>query len=475
MLTVDGVSKRYGTVQALHKVSASFLPGEIHAVLGENGAGKSTLMGVLAGFVTPDSGTVTLDGKPVPLGAPYETKRRGIAMVHQHFTLVGAFTVAENLALATVDRLNKPHSPLQDATASLEMAARLGWSLDPQATTADLPVGAQQRIEVLKALSAEAEILIFDEPTAVLTPDEVLDLFRVLRTLRDAGKTIILIAHKLSEVLAIADRVTVLRRGAFVATAEIGQVDEAQLAEWMVGPETSIAPGRKSPDQKPVGLTVNDLHVRGDRGEPAVRGVSFEVGSGEILGIGGVDGNGQVELAEALAGVRKPLSGRIGAGPAVAYIPQDRQSDGLALSLSVLDNLLIEGHRHPELTRGPLLRGKQINIWAKGLIERFDIKAGWLGDPVSGLSGGNQQKVVVARNLDRTPDLLVAVNPTRGLDIKATRYVHDQILLAANNGAVVVLLSTDLDELAELADRMYFISRGELRQAEGAPSLVGGA
>jgi simple sugar transport system ATP-binding protein len=474
MLTVDGVSKRFGAVQALHKVSVSFHPGEIHAVLGENGAGKSTLMGVLAGFVIPDSGTVTLDGKPTPVGAPHEAKRCGIAMVHQHFTLVGAFTVAENLALATVDSLSKIHSPLQEATASLELATQLGWDLDPQALTADLPVGMQQRIEVLKALSADAGILIFDEPTAVLTPDEVLDLFRVLRSLRDAGKTIILIAHKLSEVLAIADRVTVLRRGAFVATSEIGQVDEAQLAEWMVGTETAFTPGTKTSRQAPVGLSVKDLHVRGDRGEPAVRGVSFEVASGEIFGIGGVDGNGQVELAEALASVRWPVTGSIDAGPAIAYIPQDRQSDGLALSLSVLDNLLIEGHRRVELRRGPMLRGKQINTWASGLIEGFDIKVGRLGDPLSGLSGGNQQKVVVARNLDRTPDLLVAANPTRGLDIKATRYVHGQIRLAANNGAVVVLLSTDLDELAELADRTYFMSRGELRQPEGAASLVGG-
>lgn len=479
MLTVSEVSKRYGAVQALHKVSASFAPGEIHAVLGENGAGKSTLMGILAGFVVPDSGTVVLDGDLAPVGAPQRAKGQGIAMVHQHFTLVGAFTVAENLALARVDRLNGVHTPLKDAAATLEVAAGLGWTLDPQAVTRDLPVGTQQRIEILKALAAQAKILIFDEPTAVLTQEEVHDLFRVLRSLRDAGATIILIAHKLSEVMAIADRVTVLRSGRFVATAQVGDVDVARLAEWMVGPQPPLPKfiGDLTHGQG-AGLRVEGLQVSGDRGEPAVRGVSFEVPSGTVFGIGGVDGNGQVELAEALARVRTPSAGRMileKSDPAIAYIPQDRQTDGLALSLSVLDNLLIQGHRRIDLTRGPFLLSERVRAWARGLVQRFDIKVGRLSDPISGLSGGNQQKVVVARSLDQAPDLLIAVNPTRGLDIKATVYVHDQIRSAAREGAAVVLLSTDLDELAELADRTQFMSRGELSDAEGAMSLVGGS
>lgn len=472
MLSVSSISKRYGPVLALDQVTASFAKGEIHAVLGENGAGKSTLMSVLAGFVVPDSGSVALQGEAAPVGRPHEAKNRGIAMVHQHFTLVPAFTVEENLSLARLDKpgLTVPRAPLA-------LAAELGWEIDPGAITRTLPVGAQQRIEILKALSGDAEYLIFDEPTAVLSPDEVLDLFRVLRRLRDAGKAIILIAHKLSEVMAIADRVTVLRRGKFVATAQISDVDASKLATWMVGeiPVTS-RPGMSQLDAGKT-LKVQKVQVKGDRGEAAVRGVSFEVAAREILGIGGVDGNGQVELAEALAGVRAVSEGSFWWSEAprrVAYIPQDRQTDGLALSLSIRDNLLVGGLERRDLRAGPFLKSSSIKTWAERLVQRFEIKIGSIRDPASSLSGGNQQKIVVARNLDETPDLLVAVNPSRGLDIRATQYVHDQILVAAQAGAIVILISTDLDELAALSTRTLFISRGELVEAQGAESFAGG-
>lgn len=470
MLTVRGASKRYGPVQALLDVSAEFNQGEIHAVLGENGAGKSTLMGVLAGFVVPDTGHLTKNGAAVPLGRAHEAKRLGIAMVHQHFTLVPAFTVAENLAIAGLGSLMRSHDPLSDAKSALDLASELGWHLDPNAKCGDLAVGVQQRVEILKALAGAADTVIFDEPTAVLTPDEVLDLFRVLRSLRDAGKTLILIAHKLSEVVAIADRVTVLRKGRLVATAPIGEANIDQLAEWMVGeslpPMSSSAPASTGTQV----LRVENLRVAGDRGETAVDGVTFYVASGEIFGIGGVDGNGQVELAEALAGVRHAS---VDLPSRVCYVPQDRQVDGLALSLSILDNLLIDGHRRTDLTMGPWIRSARVVDWANGLVQAFDIKIGRLTDPVSSLSGGNQQKVVVARNLDETPDLLVAVNPTRGLDVRSTRFVHSQIRRAADSGAAVVLFSTDLDELAALANRTTFMSRGKLVASKGVASLVG--
>mgnify|MGYP000951425865 CR=1 FL=1 len=466
MLEVRSLSKRYGPVQALDRVSASFLPGEVHAVLGENGAGKSTLMQVVAGFLLPDEGTVTLEGKSLPLGHPIASRAAGVEMVHQHFMLVPAFTVEENLALARLGSLAGTLDTARLAQPALDFARELGWSLDPKTRTGGLPVGIQQRVEILKALSGDAPVLIFDEPTAVLTPDEVDDLFRVLRRLRDRGKTILLIAHKLAEVMAVADRVTVLRRGHFVATAPIGEVNERRLATWMVGDlPTAIQP--LDVPLGPVLLEARDLVVLGDRREEAVGGIGLEVRGGELLGIGGVDGNGQVELAEALVGIRPLRSGQIErrsrdpkTAATVGYIPQDRQADGLALTLSIFDNLMIAGTDRPGLRRGPLLRIGAARQWADRVVERFQIKIGGLSDPVSGLSGGNQQKVVVGRTLDAIPDVIVAMNPTRGLDIRATDFVHQTLLDAARAGAAIVLISTDLDELAALASRTVFMSRG---------------
>jgi len=461
---------------ALDAVSAEFRPGEIHAVLGENGAGKSTLVGILGGFVTPDSGTVTLDGVPIPIGRAFDCKRLGIEQIHQHFTLVGAFTVAENLALARLPGLASTAPIAELARPSLAAADRLGWSVEPNARVGDLSVGAQQRLEILKALGGDARVVLFDEPTAVLSPDEVDDLFRVLRQLRDEGRIVILIAHKLSEVMAIADRVTVLRRGKWVASCEIGETNAAQLAEWMVGELPAAATGTR-PAPQGNGIQAQGLCVEGDRGEPAIRGIDFQIRRGEVLGFGGVDGNGQVELAEALAAVRShtgelqfdgiPISPE---NLRIAYIPQDRHHDGLALGMSIQDNLLITGHRHPQFAKGPFLVLRAVRAWAQELIDRFQIKADGPALRVSGLSGGNQQKVVVARALESQPDLLVAVNPTRGLDIRATEYVHRMILEAREKGAAVALISTDLDELAALADRTVFLSRGEL-----AATVVGDA
>ncbi len=469
LLEARSISKRFGAVRALDDVSVSFKPGEIHAVLGENGAGKSTLMGVLAGFVIPDSGQTFLHGHRLPLGKAFECSRSGVGMIHQHFTLVPEFTVAENLALAHLNSLWKPLNVKALAKHALELADDLGWFLDPDVKVRNLPVGTQQRIEILKALAGDADALLFDEPTAALSQDEVRDLFQALRRLSDKGKAIILIAHKLAEVMAVADKVTVLRKGKFVATALTADTNEIELAEWMVG-RLPAGLNKKQTKALEPGLSVNDLQVLGDRGEMAVKRVTFAIDRGEVLGIGGVDGNGQIELAEALAGVR-PFTGSSdfeGKEPVLAFIPQDRQLDGLALTMSVKDNLMIGRVRSRFLNR------RALATWAKSLADRYDVRIDSIDDPVAALSGGNQQKVVVARELDSAPDLLVAVNPTRGLDIRATEFVHRSILDARDAGAAVALFSTDLDELAALSSRTLFMSSGRLYDPSGASALVGG-
>jgi simple sugar transport system ATP-binding protein len=382
-------------------------------------------------------------------------------MVHQHFMLVGALTNAENFALGTLDSL-RGSLDLSAVSARLgAIAQELGWSIDPDVLTGSMPVGAQQRLEIVKALAGDARVLILDEPTAVLSPNEVEDLFRVVRRLRDEGRCVVLIAHKLSEVLSVADRVTVLRRGEVVATAHVSEVDANKLATWMVGEvPPSTSPTGSASDQ--VLLAARGLRVRGERGEEAVRGATFEVRAGEVLGIGGVDGNGQIELAEALAGIRA-FSGETVLNGTVGYIPQDRHLHGLALDMSVLDNFLIGA---------PFVRRRELTALAQRLVEDFDIRIGSLGDPVRSLSGGNQQKLVVSRVLGQSPRVVVAHNPTRGLDVRAAAYVQSRLLRAADEGAAVVIVSTDLDELAAVATRTVYIKRGELFEG-GAEAMVG--
>lgn len=466
-MSVLGVSKTYGSVRALDAVSTEFRTGEIHAVLGENGAGKSTLMGVMAGFVTPDTGEVRLRGAPMPLGRAFAARDLGIQMVHQHFQLVPTLTVAENLALANLGSLAGGLNVTHAAAPALAVAERLGWAIDPTRVTGDLPVGAQQRVEILKALAQPSDVLILDEPTGVLTPGEADDLFAVLRRLKTEGKAIILIAHKLSEVMAVADTATVLRRGKMVARADLATTTPDQLAEWMVGEPPAVRQ-KSTPAFGEVRLAVRDLRVRGDRGEEAVRGLSLEVRAGEVLGIGGVDGNGQVELAEALAGIRPVASGERMVEGEPGYIPQDRQHDGLALGLSITENLLLSGLPR-SVRRGPFWSPKAAAAWGAGLVRDYQVKIGAQDDPARSLSGGNQQKLVVARVLDPEPQAVVAVNPTRGLDLKAADAVRERLRAAAANGAGVVLISTDTDELEATADRIIYLSRGQL-----SDQLVGG-
>ncbi|MFM9871956.1 MAG: ABC transporter ATP-binding protein [Fimbriimonadaceae bacterium] len=460
LLSVRGVSKSYGSVDALLDVSAEFFGGEIHAVLGENGAGKSTLMGMIGGFVVPDSGQIDVGGRVLPVGKPFAVRDMGIRMVHQHFMLVPHLTVRENFALAQLEGGIRVLDSNRLACLAVEKGRELGWVVELDARAGDLPVGAQQRVEILKALAGDASVLILDEPTAVLSPDEVAELFGVLRILRDEGTAVLLIAHKLSEVLAIADRVTVLRRGKFVASCLVSETNSEQLTEWMVG-EIPVATGRAEVALGDAVVRVSELIVHDDRGVRAVDGVTIEVRQGEIFGIGGVDGNGQVELAEALAGVRAVESGVRDIEGKIAYIPQDRQHDGLALGMSIEENMLLGGVPGA-VRKGPFIVPSMVHERAIRLIEEFQIKVGSAGDRAGSLSGGNQQKIVVARTLSCDPTVVVAVNPTRGLDIKATSYVHSRLKEAAENGTAVVLISTDLDELAGLATHTKYLSRGRL-------------
>ena len=477
-LAVEGLSKRFGAVRALDSVSANFLPGEVHAVLGENGAGKSTLVSILAGFVKPDSGTVTLAARPLPLGNPMECRRAGVAMVHQHFVLVPDFTVAESLALDKLGSLNGILDTEKLARSALSLAERLGWQVEPTARIRELPVGSQQRIEILKVLADEAPVVIFDEPTAVLAPDEIKDLFRVLADLRDAGKIVILIAHKLPEVMEIADRVTVLRKGRVVAKSKIRDTSERQLAQWMVGELPEGLQKSAAVSAKP-GLSLKNVRALGDRGEVALNAVTLEIGRGEVVGVGGVDGNGQVELAEVAVGLRAVQSGSLDwqgeeALKRIGYIPQDRQAEGLAMEMSVEENMLLGALDRAETGGKFWIDSGSLRKWSMTLVQDFDIRADGPQTVVGTLSGGNQQKVVVSRILDQTPQLLVALNPTRGLDIRATDFVQSKILEARNNGAAVLLISTDLDELAALSDRTQFIVKGELQEASSSASLLGG-
>ncbi len=472
-LRVDRVSKRFGSVEALRPLTLEFSPGEIHAVVGENGAGKSTLVNILSGFVNPTSGSVTLGGVELR-GGPLAFRGAGIEMIHQHFTLVGSFTAEENLALSAAQTVWRMTRTDDLAAKALTIGKALGWNIPRNTPVRTLPVGVLQRLEILKALAADAEIVLFDEPTAVLAPDEVLDLFNVIRRLRDEGKTVVLIAHKLSEVFAIADRVTVLRRGEQVFSRLIGDVTPEEVAEAMVS-EMAPAIASKASVAGDAVLRITGLTTVGDRKELALRGLNLEVGASEIVGIAGVDGNGQVELAEVVVGIRRSTGGSvwIQEGARIGYIPQDRQTDGLAMSMSVLDNAWIEGVRRPELTRGPIRLLNKGRKWVRDLISRFQIRAPSIGTPVGSLSGGNQQKVVCARVLDQRPDLLVVVSPTRGLDLKATEFVHQQIRDARSSGTAVLLISTDLDEVLAISDRVLAISRGELSPLTTAGALVG--
>lgn len=482
-LEMRGIVKRFGTFTALDGVDFTLRPGEIHALLGENGAGKSTLMNILRGLIAPTAGRVLLRDDPVTFASPEAATRAGIGMVHQHFLLVPPFTVPENLALSsTASRsffLNT--SPL--ITRAQETAARLGWPL-PSLTVpmADLPIGTQQRVEILKALMGDARILLFDEPTAVLAPQEIEELLGVMRALRGEGRSLLFVSHKLGEVMALCDRVTVLRRGRNVGTVAVSETSPQELAQRMVGDTTAFFGSQSPPSPAPTevrtppALAVERLTTSASREAVVLREITFTLQPGEILGVAGVDGNGQTELAQALTGLRPWTGGTVRlAGVAVprmrpqdlerhgvALIPPDRHREGLALTLSVAENLMLEAARLPRFRRGPFLKRRELRRFAEQTARDFDIRAEGLNTPAGALSGGNQQKIVIARALWRRPALLIAVSPTRGLDVAATAYVHGRLRERQAEGGAIVLVSTELDEIIALSSRIAVLYEGRI-------------
>jgi ABC-type uncharacterized transport system ATPase subunit len=476
-LEMRGITKRFPGVVANDGIDIEVHPGEIHALLGENGAGKSTLMNILYGLITPDAGTVLLDGEPVEIDGPADAISRGIGMVHQHFMLVPVFSVAENIVLGNETMGTGPLLDAKGAESRIRaLANQFGFDIDPSAKVADLSVGLQQRIEILKALYRGAKVLILDEPTAVLTPQETTEIFAVLRKLADEGTSIVFISHKLYEVLDIADRITVIRRGKVVGEADPKTATEEQLAEMMVGREVSLTVQKGPAAPTDVMLAVSDLTVTDDRGTVVVDGCSFEVRAGEIFGIAGVAGNGQAELVEALTGLRKARSGRVAlqgrdvlnhsaralSGRGLAYIPGDRQRFGLVLPYPVEDNLVLTGYHRPPFSRFGVIDEKAIAAQASRLVEDFDIRTPSAAVPTTTLSGGNQQKVIVAREFSREIVVLIADQPTRGIDVGSIEFIHKQIIAKRDAGVAVLLVSAELDEVLELSDRIGVMYRGRL-------------
>jgi general nucleoside transport system ATP-binding protein len=476
-LELRGITKRFPGVVANDAVDFDLRRGEIHALLGENGAGKSTLMNVVYGLYTPDEGEIRVRGEPVTIDSPSAAIEHGIGMVHQHFMLIPVMTVAENIVLATEP---KRGGILLDSGVAerrvRELSRAFKFAIDPHARIENISVGQQQRVEILKALFRSADILILDEPTAVLTPQEANDLFEILRTLVREGMSVIFISHKLNEVLAIADRITVLRRGKRIDTIPREGATEQRLARMMVGREVLLRVEKKKAEPGETLLAVEDLHVNDERGLPAVRGVSLDVCAGEIVGIAGVDGNGQTELVEALSGLRKPVSGRVliadedvtNSRPrhhldtGLGHIPEDRLRRGLVLEFSLAENLALHDYRKEPNSRFGWLRPRRIIVWARRLLQEFDVRGGGPETRAASLSGGNQQKVVVAREVERDPRVLIAAQPTRGLDVGAIEFVHRRLVQERDDGRAILLVSLELEEVLSLSDRILVIYEGRI-------------
>jgi ABC-type uncharacterized transport system ATPase subunit len=475
-LELRGITKRFGSFTANDQISITVEPGEIHSLLGENGAGKSTLMNVLFGLLHPDEGEILIDGVATKFSNSGEAVRRGIGMVHQHFMLVPVFSVAENVVLGFEPTKSLDRIDYKKATEDIRRVSReFNLEVDPDAIVENLPIGLQQRVEILKALSHEAELLILDEPTAVLTPQEIDALMAIMRSLADAGKSILFITHKLKEVKAIADTITVIRQGKVVGQAKPTD-SEAALASMMVGREVILTVEKASYSPGEEVFEVRDLVVRDDRGLIAVDNVSFDVRAGEILALAGVQGNGQTELVEAIAGMRKVESGSITlhgrdithATPretldaGLGHIPEDRQRDGLVLSMSVADNLVLNTPRKAPFARRGSRNLAAVTENAEKLVKEFDIRTTSIREPVSSLSGGNQQKVIVARELSRDLEFLVASQPTRGLDVGSIEYVHRQMVRHRDEGNGALIVSSELDEVYALGDRIAVMFEGKI-------------
>ncbi len=476
-LEMRGIVKRYPGVTANDGIDLDLRPGEIHALLGENGAGKSTLMNILYGLATPDAGEIRIGGEPVIITDPAHAIYRGISMVHQHFMLVPVLSVADNILLGAETMANPIFLDRHEARRRIrELGARFGFEIDPDVKVESLSVGWQQRVEILKALYREARIIVLDEPTAVLTPQETKEIFAVLRRLAAEGHSIIFISHKLYEVLEIADRITVIRRGKVVGQRLPAETTEDDLAELMVGRGVQLVVDRgESRPADPI-LVIEDLQVRDDRRHEAVAGVTLEIRAGEILGIAAVAGNGQDELVEAISGLRRPTAGHVridgqdvtGASrrrleaAGLALVPGDRHRFGLVLSFPVEDNLILTRYHRAPFARGILRNDAAIDAWADERIADYDIRTPSRNAPVNTLSGGNQQKVIVAREFSRELRVLVLDQPTRGLDVGSIEFIHRQVIAKRDAGSAVLLSSAELDEVLELSDRIAVMYRGRV-------------
>jgi simple sugar transport system ATP-binding protein len=477
LLELRGITKRFPGVLANDNVSFDLLRGEVHALLGENGAGKSTLMNILYGLYTPDDGTILLDGKPIDLGSTKAAIEHGIGMVHQHFMLIPVMTVAENIVLATEPRRGGVLLDYDAARKRVrDLSERYGLAVDPDARVDRITVGQQQRVEILKALYRGAEILILDEPTAVLTPQEAQELFEIIRSLKTQGKSIIFISHKLNEVLEIADRITTLRRGVVVDTIPAEGATEEGLARMMVGREVLLRVDKQPAQPAAPLLQVEHLTVIDDRGLEAVRDVTFEVRAGEIVAIAGVDANGQSELIDAIAGLRNARAGRVivdgrditnasakdALDAGIGHIPEDRHRRGLVLPFSLTENLALHEYRREPQSRFGFLNLKKMLDRAQALLGEYDVRGGVPHTPAGALSGGNQQKVVIAREIGAQPKVLIAAQPTRGLDVGAIEFVHRRLVEQRDAGRAVLLVSLELDEVLSLADRILVIYEGRI-------------
>ena len=475
---MHGITKVFGTFKALDGVDLDVRKQSVHAILGENGAGKSTLMNVLYGLYSADEGEVFLNGKHVDISNPNDAIAQGIGMVHQHFMLVDNFTVTENIVLGDeVTSFAGVLDPKKAREKVLEIVNEYGFDVDPDAKIEDITVGMQQRVEILKALYRGADTLILDEPTAVLTPQEIEKLIQIMRDLVSKGKTIIIITHKLKEIMSSADECTIIRRGKYMGTVDVSKTNETELANKMVGRNVNLHVDKKPAKPGEVLLSIRDLHVKDERGIEQVNGLNLEVRAGEIVGLAGIDGNGQRELADAINALVKPESGVIAIrgeeiqattprnviNHSVATIPSDRQRWGLVLPFSVAENTVLERHGEERFGKGISLDYSKVNEFAKELVEEFDIRpAGCFDHAAGGLSGGNQQKVIIAREVSGEPDVLIAIQPTRGLDVGAIEFVHKALIRERDRGAAILLISLELDEVMDVSNRIAVIYAGQI-------------
>nr|WP_218958394.1 ABC transporter ATP-binding protein [Heyndrickxia oleronia] len=471
-----GIRKEFPGIVANDDITLQVKKGEIHALLGENGAGKSTLMNVLFGLYQPEKGEIRVKGKKVNITNPNIANDLGIGMVHQHFMLVDTFTVTENIILGKEPKSSGTIDIKKAEKEVREISEKYGLSVNPKAKISDISVGMQQRVEILKTLYRGAEIIIFDEPTAVLTPQEITELIQIMKTLIKEGKSIILITHKLKEIMEVCDQVTVIRKGKGIGTVNVKETNPNELANLMVGREVVFTTQKIPANPKQNVLEIKDLVVKDSRGVPAVRGLNLNVRAGEIIGIAGVDGNGQTELIEAITGLRKSESGSIKINEkeirnlkprkitesGVGHIPEDRHKHGLVLDFPIGENIVLQTYYQKPYSKNGILNFKQIYQKATKLIQEFDVRTPSEYTLARSLSGGNQQKAIIGREVDRNPDLLIAAQPTRGLDVGAIEFIHKRLIEQRDNGKAVLLISFELDEILNVSDRIAVIYEGTI-------------